>query len=75
MVVNPVESRQFQRKDGTWVKEVTVKAKDMKTGMTAGEMMDVLLQVPGDIIPRLVVRVMGQVRQITFQVEMVPDAE
>lgn len=75
MAVTPIKSRQFQRKDGTWVKEVTVEAKDMKQGMTAGELLDVLLQVPGEVVPRFVVRVMGQVRQITFQVEMVPDAD
>lgn len=69
-----VESRQWER-GGTWFKKVTVTAKDKKVGFTAGELMDILLQVPGDIVPRVVVSVGGRVRQVSFTVEFVPEEQ
>lgn len=67
-----VSSRQWYKK-GTWYKEITIDAKDPKTGMTAGELMDVLIQVPAGIHPRFFVRIPGQVKQIKFTVEFVPE--
>jgi hypothetical protein len=69
-----VESRQYQ-KGGVWFKTVTVKAEDPKVGFTAGQLMDILLQIPGDIVPRTVVSMGGRVRQISFTVQFVPGEE
>ena len=66
-----VTTRQFE-KDGRWIKEVTIKAEDQKAGFSAGELVDILAQVPPDIHPKVVVRIPGQIRQITFQVTMIP---
>lgn len=67
-----VNSRQWQKK-GVWYKEITVHAQDKSKGMSAGEIMDVLIQVPAGIIPKFFVRVAGQVREIKFTVEFVPE--
>lgn len=67
-----VSSRQFQRGE-LWVKEITVDAEDKKKGMSAGEIMDILLQVPGDVTPRFFVRIAGQVRQIKYEVTLILD--
>jgi hypothetical protein len=67
-----VSTRQWQ-KGGTWYREVTVDAADKKAGMTAGELMDVLIQVPAGIHPKFFVRIAGQVRQVKFTVEFVPE--
>jgi hypothetical protein len=67
-----VATRQWQKK-GTWYREVTIDAPNQKTGFTAGELMDVLIQVPAGIHPRFFVRIPGQVKQIKFTVEFVPE--
>jgi hypothetical protein len=67
-----VSSRQFKR-GKLWVKEITVSAEDKKKGMSAGEILDILLQVPGDVVPKFMVRIPGQVREIKYEVTMVLD--
>lgn len=67
-----VRTRQHRRKDGTWVKEVIVEAEDKKNGMTAEEMITILRECPPHMYPKFVVRIPGQVKQIKFEVEMVP---
>jgi hypothetical protein len=68
-----VSTRQFKKRDGTWVKEVTVDAEDKTNGMTAGELMEVLATCPPNMYPKFVVRIPGQVKQVKFRVEMVEE--
>lgn len=66
-----VTTRQYE-KGGTWYREVIVKAEDQKEGFSAGELVDILAQVPPDIHPKVVVRIPGQIREVKFTVTMIP---
>ena len=66
-----VTTRQFE-KNGRWYREVKIKAEDQKNGFTAGQLIDILAQVPVDIHPKVVVRIPGQIKEIMFTVTMIP---
>jgi hypothetical protein len=45
-------------------REVTIHAKDKKTGMTCGELVAALMNVPVDMTPQVVISVSGRIKTI-----------
>lgn len=68
-----MNSEREVRRGGKVVREVTLEAVDMSEGMTAGEMLDALLQVPPSLVPVVEIKLNGKIKRLKFKIEVVPN--